>query len=304
MNLKQNLISILNKLPYVRGLYQEKMNFKKNSCYPPGHFYSTIISVEEVKKRQDKIWSKENIDGIKGVNLNVEEQIKLVKQFEQFYSEIPFTENKSNDNRYYFKNEYYSYTDAIFLHSMIRHFKPKQIIEIGSGFSSAVMLDTNEHFFKKSINLTFIEPYTDRLKSLLKENDYATTTIIEEDVQDVRIETFEKLNSGDILFIDSTHVVKTGNDLNYIFFEILPNLKSGVLIHFHDIFYPFEYLKDWVFMGRNWNEDYFLRAFLMYNIEFEIKLFSHYLHKHHKNIFNNMPLCFKNTGGDLWLMKK
>src|SRR5205814_62343 len=119
-----------------------------------------------------------------------------------------------------------------------------------------------------------------------------------------KLETFEKLNSGDILFVDSTHVVKTGNDVNYILFEIIPRLKSGVLIHFHDIFYPFEYPKDWVFMGRNWNEDYFLKAFLMYNNEFEIILFSDYLHKHHKEIFKEMPLCYKNSGGNLWIRKK
>ncbi|GAL83632.1 hypothetical protein MYP_859 [Sporocytophaga myxococcoides] len=304
MNLKQKLISILNKLPYIRGIYQDNVIFKRNSCFPPGHFYSTIVSVDDVKNRQNKIWSNEDIDGINGVDLNVDEQIKLVKQFEKYYGEIPFTENKNNNNRYYFENEYYSYTDAIFLYSMIRHFTPKQIIEIGSGFSSSIMLDTNEQFFNNSINLTFIEPYTDRLKSLLKGNDNKTTTVIEKNVQEVNIETFEKLNHGDFLFIDSTHVVKTGSDVNYIFFEILPKLKSGVLIHFHDIFYPFEYPKDWVFMGKNWNEDYFLRAFLMYNNEFEIRLFSHYLHKHRKEVFNNMPLCYKNTGGNLWLMKK
>jgi predicted O-methyltransferase YrrM len=228
----------------------------------------------------------------------------LVQLFEQYYSEIPFTENKNNKTRYYFENGVYSYTDAIFLYSMIRHFKPKQIIEIGSGFSSSIILDTNEHFMNNSIKLTCIEPYTDRLKSLLNNNDENTTIIIEKDVQDVHIETFEKLNSGDFLFVDSTHVVKTGSDVNYILFEILPKLKSGVFIHFHDIFYPFEYPKDWVFIGRNWNEDYFLQAFLMYNNKFEIKLFSHYLHKHHKEVFNKMPLCYKNHGGNLWLMKK
>ncbi len=304
MNLKQKLISILNKLPYIRRLYQENMTFKKNSCFPAGHYYSTIISVDDVKKRQNEIWFNENIDGINGINLNLKEQINLVKLFEQYYSEIPFTESKNNKTRYYFENGYYSYSDAIFLYSMIRYFKPQQIIEIGSGFSSSVMLDTNEYFFNNSINLTFIEPYTDRLKSLLNNNDENTTTIIEKDVQKIYIETFEKLNRGDFLFIDSTHVVKTGSDVNYIIFEILPKLKSGVFIHFHDIFYPFEYPKDWVFMGRNWNEDYFLKAFLMYNNEFEIKLFSHYLHRHHKDVFNKMPLCYRDTGGHLWLMKK
>jgi hypothetical protein len=129
-------------------------------------------------------------------------------------------------------------------------------------------------------------------------------TLIEKKVQDLNLEIFEKLNCGDFLFVDSSHVVKTGSDVNYILFEILPRLKSGVLIHFHDIFYPFEYPKDWVFNGWNWNEDYFLRAFLMYNTEFEIKLFSHYLHKHYSDVFKNMPLCYNNYGGNLWIMKK
>jgi hypothetical protein len=304
MNFKLYFTSLLNKLPYIRSLYQENNNFKKNSCYPPGHFYSTIISVQDVKRRQNEIWCNESIDGIEGIDLNADEQIRLVKEFEQYYEEVPFTASKSISNRYFFENEFYLYTDAIFLYSMIRHFKPKQIIEIGSGFSSSVMLDTNELFFNNSIKFTFIEPYTGRLKSLLKDNDYNSVTILEKDVQEIEIDTFKKLNNGDILFIDSTHVVKTGSDVNYIIFEILPKLNKGVLIHFHDIFYPFEYPKDWVFMGRNWNEDYFLRSFLMYNNQFDIKLFSHYLHIHHKQIFNNMPLCFKNTGGNLWLIKK
>jgi predicted O-methyltransferase YrrM len=187
---------------------------------------------------------------------------------------------------------------------MIRHFKPKQIIEIGSGFSSALTLDTNSSFFNNEIKLTFIEPYPERLYSLISDSDKKSTTIIESDVQLISLEVFEKLNSGDILFVDSTHVAKTGSDVNYILFEILPRLKSGVLIHFHDIFFPFEYPKEWVFKGMNWNEDYFLKAFLMYNNNFEIKFFSNYLHLHHKQAFDSMPLCYKNSGGSLWIEKK
>jgi hypothetical protein len=165
------------------------------------------------------------------------------------------------------------------------------------------MLDTNELFFKNQIDLTFIDPNPERLYSLMKESDKKKTKVIEKDVQLIPLNIFKKLQSGDILFIDSTHVSKTGSDVNYILFEILPILTSGVLIHFHDIFYPFEYPKEWVFNGFNWNEDYILRAFLMYNEKFEIKLFSDYLHKHHKDIFKEMPLCYNNTGGNLWLEK-
>ena len=228
----------------------------------------------------------------------------MVKSFDLYYNEIPFGDHKKEKLRYYFENGFYSYTDAIFLYSMIRNLKPKRIIEVGSGFSSLVVLDTNELFFNNEINLTFIEPYPDRLNSLLKDKDYNLTTIIESEVQKVPISVFEELNAGDILFIDSTHVVKTGSDVNHILFNILPSLKRGVLIHFHDIFYPFEYSKEFVFARFNWNEGYFVKAFLMYNSDFEIRLFSDYLHKHHKSIFKGMPICYKNSGGNLWIEKK
>jgi predicted O-methyltransferase YrrM len=305
MILKRKATKLINKLPYVRGLYQENLDLKRNSCFLPGHYYSPIISIDNIKEREDNIWNNSKTDDIAGINLNTQKQIDLIKDnLSKFYNEMLFKSNKQKNVRYYFENDFYSYTDGIILHSMIRHFKPQRIIEIGSGFSSAVMLDTNEFYFNNEINLTFIEPYPDRLKSLMSEEDKKHNIIIEKDSQLVELEYFDKLEAGDILFIDSTHVSKTGSDVNYILFEILPSLKKGVLIHFHDIFYPFEYPKEWVFQGRNWNEDYILRAFLLYNNKFEILLFSDYIHKHHKEAFIDMPLTYKNSGGNLWLVKK
>jgi len=300
MNFKKLIKSTVNKLPYVKTLYKQSIN----CCYPNGHYYSPVFSIEDVKKRETEIWKNRDKEGIEGIDLRTEEQKKLLLEFSKFYAELPFKSERQDNIRFQFKNGYYSYTDGIVLYSMIRHFHPKRIIEIGSGFSSAVMLDTNELFFDNQIDLTFIEPYPERLYSLMKEEDKKVTTVIESDVQLVPLTIFEKLEAGDILFVDSTHVSKTGSDVNYILFEILPVLKSGVLIHFHDVFYPFEYPKEWVFQGRNWNEDYILRAFLMYNGKFEIKLFSEYLHKHHKEAFDDMPLCYKNHGGNLWIEKK
>jgi predicted O-methyltransferase YrrM len=300
MKAKNALRTLIKKLPVIG----EYVNFKKNSCYPAGHYYSTIISVDDVKKREFEIWDKAVFDGIGGIDLQTENQIRLVNSFNKYYDEIPFSSEKQTKSRYYFENGFYSYTDGIVLYSMIRHFRPKRIIEIGSGFSSALMLDTNDVFFDKQIELTFIEPYPERLLSLINNNDKKNTTIIQSDVQEIALNNFAKLKAGDILFVDSSHVVKTGSDVNYILFEILPSLQSGVLIHFHDIFYPFEYPKKWVFMGRNWNEDYFLRSFLMYNNKFEIKLFSEYLHKLHPQAFKNMPLAYKNFGANLWIEKK
>ncbi|HLA55994.1 MAG TPA: class I SAM-dependent methyltransferase [Flavobacterium sp.] len=304
MAIKQKITNFLNKLPYIKGLFNHVSLFNKNSCYPAGHFYSPIISVDEIKRRQSEIWVKSDIEDIAGIDLQTAEQLDLLGHLSDYYNDMPFKAEKQPNLRYWFDNIYYSYTDAIFLYSMIRHFKPKRIIEIGSGFSSAVMLDTNELFFNSDIDMTFIEPYPQRLYSLLPDTDKKSTTIIEKDAQSVSINTFEKLEAGDILFVDSTHVSKTGSDVNYILFEILPVLKSGVLIHFHDIFYPFEYPKEWVFQGRNWNEDYIVKAFLMYNDKFKIRLFSEYLHKFHSDAFGKMPLAYKNFGGDLWIEKQ
>lgn len=303
-DMKNKIKSILNKLPYIKGLYLENVKLKKNSRYEPGHYFSPIISIDEIKERENEIWKGVSTDGINGIDLRLNSQKKLVSHFIKFYNEIPFDTHKKEDKRYYFENGLYSYTDAITLYSMIRHLKPKQIIEVGSGFSSSVMLDTNQSFFNNEINLTFIEPYPERLYKLLKEEDKKATKIIVDFVQNIDVSVFEQLNEGDILFIDSSHVVKTGSDVHFVLFEILPKLKKGVYVHFHDIFYPFEYPKKWVYEGKNWNEDYFLKAFLMYNNEFEIELFSHYLHTHHKDVFAQMPLCYKNEGGNLWIRRK
>jgi len=316
--IKERITVVIKKLPIIK-LFFNKITalenevsclrefhdiYNNNSCWPVGHFYSSIVLIDSIKNKENVIWKEDSSDNIKSIELSKSVQLDLARKLACFYVENPFEATKKNGLRYYFENDYYSYTDGIVLYSMLRHFRPKRIIEIGSGFSSSLMLDTNEYYFNNSIDLTFIEPYTQRLNSLLKKNDKEKVKIIEMNVQEVPLKFFEELNSGDILFVDSSHVVKTGSDVNFIVFEILPILKQGVLIHFHDVFYPFEYPKEWVYEGRNWNEDYLLRAFLMYNSAFEIVFFSRYLHRFHKEVFESMPACYKNQGGNLWLKKK
>lgn len=288
-----NIIKKIARLRFFPGLF--------NTCFKPGHFYSPIVSLKEIKKQESEIWLTNSPKTLPELNLNIDKQIQLLTKFEEYYKELPFEISKGK-NRYYFENIFYSYTDAIFLYSIIRHFMPKNIIEAGSGFSSALMLDTIQHF-NLNVNLSFIEPYPKRLKSLITRKDEKNVKIFREKVQEVDLSYFETLNENDVLFIDSTHISKTGSDVNYILFNILPRLKTGVLVHFHDIFYPFEYPKNWVYQGRSWNEAYILKAFLMNNNHYEIILFADYLHKHHKNKFENMPLCYKNTGGNIWLKK-
>lgn len=297
-----NLINkILNRTPYVKKLQQELRTYKRQLWVAPGHFYSPLINEEEITAGKDNIFAPDKT--IHAVDLYDEEQFQLLNLFKEYYKELPFTEKPFDGNRYYYENEAYSYSDVIFLSSVMLHYKPKRIIEIGSGFSSAAMLDMNEKFFNGSIHLTFIEPYPQLLKTMLKPTD--RYTLIEKKIQDVDVTIFSELEENDILFIDSTHIAKTNSDVLFELFEILPLLKKGVKIHFHDIFYPFEYSKEWVLeQKRNWNEIYFLRAFLMYNDTFKILAFNTYLEHRYENWFKeHMPLCLKNKGGSIWFEK-
>ena len=267
----------------------------------PGHFYSAVPSIEERLAFCDN----EEIEcrSLDGISLNVEKQIDLLFEFSKHCNECPFPDKRTDEFRYHFINEAYSYSDALILYSMIRHYRPKRIIEIGSGFSSCVMLDTNQLYFNGEIDIKFIEPYPDRLLKLIKDAD-RKCLFADNKLQNVDVRIFENLEENDILFIDSTHVTKLNSDVNKIIFKILPLLKKGVIVHFHDIFWPFEYPKHWIREGRAWNEAYILHAFLKYNNNYEIMFFYDYLHKYHNEIIKEkLPLCLKGPGCNLWIKK-
>ena len=276
---------------------------KKLGFEPPGHYYSPIPSFEEIRKDEKRIFA-DVPQTIPGVELNNDTQLKLLSRFKSYYRDMPFQAEKQADLRYYYDNPAYSYSDGIFLHCMIRELKPRRIIEVGSGFSSCMIMDTNELFFDGSIATTFIEPHPELLMSLLTDADKSRTKTIPCRLQDVDLDEFESLQANDILFIDSTHVSKIDSDVNRIMFDILPRLASGVYIHFHDICFPFEYPKEWVLEGRAWNEAYLLKAFLQFNNSFEVVLMSTYLAKFHAPFLReNLPLCLENPGGSIWIRK-
>ena len=262
---------------------------------PNGHYYSPVIDIKEIQKVD--LWKNRLDPSTQGIDLNIAEQLALAAELQPYF-DTPFPETKG-ETRYYFNNAMFVYTDAIILYSFLRHFKPRKVIEVGSGYTSALMLDTKD-LYLTDLELMFIEPYPERLQGLMKPDD--TAKVIISNLQDVPLENFD-MEPNDILFIDSSHVTKAGSDVNYLVFEILPRLKAGVIIHIHDIFYPFEYPREWIMEGRSWNEAYLIRAFLMYNSSFKIKFFNSYLHLFHKDVFSTQPLFYKNSGGSLWMQK-
>jgi len=280
--------------------------------FPYGHFYSPFPAISDVSNKYDEIRENEK-SGIDfdGIDLNVDEQLSLLQRFNYLFPSKPnwmnYASKESSKYRYLIGNQAFGLTDAFILYAMLREKKPSRIIEIGSGYSSAVTLDTNEFYLDNSINITFVEPYPVNLNKILKKNDRQQCIIIEDMVQNVPLDTFEMLSEGDILFVDSSHVGKFGSDVIYIFYHILPRLKSGVIVHFHDIFYPWAYPKEWMLQGWCWNEVYLLRSFLQYNSQWKILYFSQYLAKEYNKAF--IPEWIEqgdlNDGtGSFWMIKK
>jgi hypothetical protein len=166
------------------------------------------------------------------------------------------------------------------------------------------MLETSERFCANQIAMTFIDPYPQRLLSLLTEADRTGCEVIAAPVQDVPLERFTTLAANDILFIDSSHVAKAGSDVVHLITGVLPQLAAGVVVHVHDIFWPFEYPEEWIRSGRAWNENYILKAFLQFNARFQIVFFNSYIALHHgETAARCLPLFMKNPGGGLWMEK-
>jgi predicted O-methyltransferase YrrM len=268
---------------------EEELTHWKKAIWKPGHYYSPIPAAKDISETISIDYNQK----IPGVDLNEEYQFTLLEQLSSLYDPNIFPINESGHFRYYFDNDYFGFSDGIFLSSVIRYFRPKKIIEIGSGFSSALMLDTKDKYSISELDLNFIEPYPEeRLHNLISKNEYHWIT--KEFVQSVPLEKWSELAENDILFIDSSHVSKVNSDVNYLFLEVLPRLRKGVIVHIHDIFFPFEYPLEWLKQGRAWNEAYLLRAFLQFNSDFKIILFTSFLEGKYKSWFEkNMPLCLK-----------
>jgi hypothetical protein len=204
----------------------------------------------------------------------------------------------------------YGEVEAHFLHCVIRHLKPRMVIEVGSGvstFFSLHALDLNRRTDGVEFSMVCIEPYPKpKLRKLIAQKQ---VTAYEQQVQDVEIEVFEQLAEGDILFIDSSHVSKVDSDVNYLLFEILPRLRDGVIVHIHDI--PFPYLTcppghSMYEKSLLWNEAAILQAFLMYNGTFEMLMCQSYLHRHCPESIKRVVSIYdwdRHFPSSLWLTK-
>ena len=263
--------------------------------WPPGHFYSPVPDLREIRRRSDLIFA-DPPRRLPGIDLNEAGQLALFGELADLYPSRRFA-------RFSLENPNFT-TEAIVLQCLMRHLCPRRVVEIGSGHSSCAVLDTSELFLDGSVACTFVEPYPDLLRSLLLPGDEARIEILEIGAQDLPTERVAGIEAGDILLIDSTHVLKVDSDVTHALFRLLPSLAAGVHVHFHDVPYPFEYPQQWVFEGRAWNEAYALRAFLQHNDAWEVAFFNSFFARFRAaELERHMPDCSPYAGSSLWLRR-
>lgn len=244
----------------------------KTSLFENGHFYSPVVDTEELRGREGQLWARR--ETLPGIDFRPDAQRHVLEQvFPRHFSKFDYVSRQEDSfdgdgrQRYFVDNDQFSHIDAAALLVLMCELQPRKIIEVGSGFSTLLMVDVRDRFLEHRVDIECIEPFP---REFLKDPAYCIS-LVEAKVQDVPAQHFDRLESGDFLFIDTSHVSKTGSDVNYLFLEILPRLRPGVIVHIHDVFLPEEYPFPWVMEeNRSWNEQYLLQAFLIDNPRIEM----------------------------------
>jgi hypothetical protein len=267
----------------------------------PFHYYHPAF---DPRKLPGSVWTRES--SLPGLDLRVEAQLRLLRQFryEDELREFPLRAAPKNGFCYF--NGMFGPGDAEILYSVIRYFKPERVIEIGSGYSTLLAraaLDRNRTEGRHFEHIC-IEPYPEPWLE-----NVSGTRLFRQRVETMDPAFFEQLTANDILFIDSSHVVRIGGDVQFEYLEVLPRLRAGVLVHAHDIFLPFEYPLEWVRDKKwFWTEQHLLQAFLAFNTGFDVILALSYLNMHHRKalacaapVYAEYP---RTQPGSFWIQRK
>jgi len=240
------------------------------------------------------------------LELRVAEQLEVISRFHfaEELTRIPLQTRKPLTFSY--RNGAFEFGDAELLYDMIRHFMPRRIVEIGSGFSTLIareaIAQNNRDDPRYACTHICVEPFE---KPWL-ENTGAS--VIRQRVEEIGVDLFHQLEERDILFIDSSHVIRPQGDVLFEYLELLGCLNPGVLVHIHDIFTPRDYPSDWVVRQRRlWNEQYLLEAFLSFNSQYRVLVALNYLWHHHAALLGDACPMLVREGqaepGSFWIVR-
>lgn len=276
----------------------------KAPAFPAGHFYSPVVDVRAVTERRAEIWP-ERPEPL-GIDFNDDShRTILCEVFPRHIGGYDYPQRLAKGEekgRFYNDNPAFSWLDSRALFVLLREWRPRRLIEVGGGFSTLLVADVNTRFLSGALEVSCIEPHP---PPFLERQIPGLTRLLVERVERIELEFFARLGKGDVLFIDSSHVAKTGSDVNFLLFEVLPRLKPGVRIHIHDVFLPHDYPEQWVLQeNRSWNEQYVVRALLMYSSVFRVVFSCTYaFHRYPELVSTALGLADGRGfgGGSLWL---
>lgn len=228
----------------------------------PRHYYSSFADLNDLQSRQ-KEWAYPS--AMPGVGGALESQVSCLRELSEYLKEINPHELYDRAKRSS-HGPGFSHVDGAILYAFLRKQQPTKVIEVGAGVSSLIIEETRSRNEKKFEHWV-IDPSPG--KGLL---DHSHINLLTQRVQRTDLSVFTQLRSGDLLFIDSTHTVRPGSDVNYLILEVLPRLSEGVIVHFHDINFPYDYQPDLFETLFQWSEASMLRAFLIQNDRWKILL--------------------------------
>lgn len=275
----------------------------------PVHFHSTLPDIRDLEERN--VWAE--VSDLAGIDFRIAEQISLIKSLGSCFAEecnwpLEVTEDPA---QFYLQNPSFSYGCASSTHCMIRKFKPSKVIEIGSGMSSKVIATALGMNRCDGImgSYCIVDPYPGEI---VCDGYLKGVELVKNRVELLDPVFFNSLKSNDILFIDSSHSVKIGGDVNYLYLNVLPRLAPGVLVHIHDISFPYEYSRSYATnesFRQFWTEQYLLQGFLAFNNEFEVLLGMNYLMVDQVQVFRKVfphysPTLHPFISGSFWMRRK
>ena len=265
----------------------------------PDFFYTSVFAPADLPA---EVWDG-TFPSCGTFDLNAQREfLKATPSFARSLSSLPFEATPSDSLTYHWGNDQFSHSDASIYYSMIRRFQPGRIIEVGAGHSTKLAFKAvgdNGHG-----RVLCIDPHAPHWLSSFGPR----VEILAEPVQQVPESVFHGLGPSDILFIDGSHISKTGSDVNHLFLRVLPTLPSGVLVHIHDICLPYEYPRRWSEETLcYWNEQYVLAALLANSKKFEILVGVYFLQM--TDIASLKPFVPEITGvfpggGSLWMRSR
>jgi hypothetical protein len=263
-------------------------------------FYSPIPDLDQLPPG-----TFERRSELPGTRWDLDRQLEYVRSLRVQLAEFRgVVESGGGDPHRYAPNLSYTEADAAMLYAMLRTAKPKRIVELGSGHSTLVSAEAARRNASEG-NAPTLEVY-DPFPSVVGDDLPGLTKLERIGAQQVPLSVFETLESGDVLFVDTTHTVKVGSDVNFIVLEVLPRLREGVYVHLHDIFLPYEYPKQWLEdFGLYWTEQYLVHAFLINNSSFEPLAAMHALQRDRRDAMAELlpPKVADWPGGAFWMRR-